>query len=66
LTFNEDLDIEEFLDWIGEYDRDQLYALSNGIRSGWLFFFMDKDDRNSLHDGGMKAFLALYRLISKN
>jgi len=30
------------------------------------FFFMDKDDRNSLHDGGMKAFLALYRLISKN
>jgi hypothetical protein len=29
-------------------------------------FFMDKDDRNLLHDGGMKAFLALYRLISKN
>jgi hypothetical protein len=29
-------------------------------------FFMDKDGRNSLHDEGMKAFLALCRLISKN
>jgi hypothetical protein len=26
LTFNEDLDIEEFLDWIDEYDRVKEYS----------------------------------------